>query len=222
MQFNRFIVNKKIIRNIILGIIPIIIIIGIIIGRKIITPSNDDIVNKLKNIKVYSCDVEYVFKNRREEFTEKTKQYYRFDKGSRIEFQDYYKRVKVYNGSDIKVQENNDKYSMGKNIDIIYPLAFIENIFSNEIRTPIHEIKEEWGEGEYILVNIKYNMQNKYLCKGEFYIDKKKRKPVLLKILDVNNEERVLILSLIHISEPTRPLYISYAVFCLKKKKKKH
>eukprot|EP00831_Metopus_contortus_P062101 TRINITY_DN5406_c0_g1_i5.p2 TRINITY_DN5406_c0_g1~~TRINITY_DN5406_c0_g1_i5.p2 ORF type:complete len:128 (+),score=42.72 TRINITY_DN5406_c0_g1_i5:105-488(+) len=29
-------------------------------------------------------------------------------------------------------------------------------------------------------------------------------------------------LSLIHISEPTRPLYISYAVFCLKKKKKKY
>ena len=27
------------------------------------------------------------------------------------------------------------------------------------------------------------------------------------------------LLSLIHISEPTRPLYISYAVFCLKKKK---
>ena len=26
-----------------------------------------------------------------------------------------------------------------------------------------------------------------------------------------------LVLSLIHISEPTRPLYISYAVFCLKK-----
>eukprot|EP00831_Metopus_contortus_P070983 TRINITY_DN6491_c0_g1_i2.p1 TRINITY_DN6491_c0_g1~~TRINITY_DN6491_c0_g1_i2.p1 ORF type:complete len:179 (+),score=46.00 TRINITY_DN6491_c0_g1_i2:698-1234(+) len=29
-----------------------------------------------------------------------------------------------------------------------------------------------------------------------------------------------VLLSLIHISEPTRPLYISYAVFCLKKKKK--
>ena len=27
----------------------------------------------------------------------------------------------------------------------------------------------------------------------------------------------ILNLSLIHISEPTRPLYISYAVFCLKK-----
>ena len=30
-----------------------------------------------------------------------------------------------------------------------------------------------------------------------------------------------MVLSLIHISEPTRPLYISYAVFCLKKNKKK-
>ena len=29
-------------------------------------------------------------------------------------------------------------------------------------------------------------------------------------------------LSLIHISEPTRQAEISYAVFCLKKKKKKH
>eukprot|EP00831_Metopus_contortus_P076314 TRINITY_DN7039_c0_g1_i1.p1 TRINITY_DN7039_c0_g1~~TRINITY_DN7039_c0_g1_i1.p1 ORF type:complete len:196 (+),score=34.63 TRINITY_DN7039_c0_g1_i1:37-624(+) len=34
------------------------------------------------------------------------------------------------------------------------------------------------------------------------------------------NEKTVCMLSLIHISEPTRPLYISYAVFCLKKKKK--
>src|SRR5680860_1783814 len=32
---------------------------------------------------------------------------------------------------------------------------------------------------------------------------------------------KVLILSLIHISEPTRRTPISYAVFCLKKKKKK-
>ena len=31
--------------------------------------------------------------------------------------------------------------------------------------------------------------------------------------------EKAEVLSLIHISEPTRPLYISYAVFCLKKKK---
>ena len=44
----------------------------------------------------------------------------------------------------------------------------------------------------------------------------------LINRLGFNNHgaEIVKDLSLIHISEPTRPLYISYAVFCLKKKKK--
>ena len=57
-------------------------------------------------------------------------------------------------------------------------------------------------------------------------------KPVLLPVILFENEDKELAattdstpmikrleLSLIHISEPTRPLYISYAVFCLKKKR---
>src|SRR5678816_1971132 len=40
------------------------------------------------------------------------------------------------------------------------------------------------------------------------------------KIIDPS-KPTVLVLSLIHISEPTRLLSISYAVFCLKKKKNK-
>src|SRR5678816_2033538 len=39
---------------------------------------------------------------------------------------------------------------------------------------------------------------------------------------DLHLGHTVLILSLIHISEPTRLLSISYAVFCLKKKKRKN
>eukprot|EP00831_Metopus_contortus_P071929 TRINITY_DN65682_c0_g1_i4.p3 TRINITY_DN65682_c0_g1~~TRINITY_DN65682_c0_g1_i4.p3 ORF type:complete len:120 (-),score=28.22 TRINITY_DN65682_c0_g1_i4:95-454(-) len=42
----------------------------------------------------------------------------------------------------------------------------------------------------------------------------------LKKKYGIEKIEILLYLSLIHISEPTRPLYISYAVFCLKKKKK--
>ena len=41
------------------------------------------------------------------------------------------------------------------------------------------------------------------------------------KILLVDDQQIVLDLSLIHISEPTRLGMISYAVFCLKKKKKR-
>ena len=42
------------------------------------------------------------------------------------------------------------------------------------------------------------------------------------KTLKFTSGLNVLYLSLIHISEPTRQAEISYAVFCLKKKKKKH
>src|SRR5674476_164221 len=42
---------------------------------------------------------------------------------------------------------------------------------------------------------------------------------VLDKYLATPSRDTVLVLSLIHISEPTRQAEISYAVFCLKKKK---
>eukprot|EP00831_Metopus_contortus_P044810 TRINITY_DN35924_c0_g1_i1.p1 TRINITY_DN35924_c0_g1~~TRINITY_DN35924_c0_g1_i1.p1 ORF type:complete len:207 (-),score=20.29 TRINITY_DN35924_c0_g1_i1:20-640(-) len=61
----------------------------------------------------------------------------------------------------------------------------------------------------------------------EKYLEKNNKKPQLFQINPNAYETyRKMIysplqhLSLIHISEPTRPLYISYAVFCLKKKKK--
>ena len=38
---------------------------------------------------------------------------------------------------------------------------------------------------------------------------------------EIINQPELQVLSLIHISEPTRRTPISYAVFCLKKKKKK-
>eukprot|EP00831_Metopus_contortus_P078695 TRINITY_DN7665_c0_g1_i1.p3 TRINITY_DN7665_c0_g1~~TRINITY_DN7665_c0_g1_i1.p3 ORF type:complete len:110 (-),score=24.45 TRINITY_DN7665_c0_g1_i1:57-386(-) len=43
--------------------------------------------------------------------------------------------------------------------------------------------------------------------------------PATLSSLSQSSLSTPYMLSLIHISEPTRPLYISYAVFCLKKKK---
>src|SRR5678815_4941644 len=46
-----------------------------------------------------------------------------------------------------------------------------------------------------------------------------KPEPQYIKEIPTFIKETVLDLSLIHISEPTRLLRISYAVFCLKKKK---
>ena len=55
--------------------------------------------------------------------------------------------------------------------------------------------------------------------KGKYGIYKKAGIVLLLSIVMFS---AVYVLSLIHISEPTRRTPISYAVFCLKKKKKKH
>ena len=65
------------------------------------------------------------------------------------------------------------------------------------LRSRVHN-----GENGYHLVTLyKHNISNRNIL--------------------VKNGWIPLDLSLIHISEPTRPLYISYAVFCLKKKKTK-
>ena len=193
MNLKKSLFNKKVIIGI-LVFIPIFVILLIILCRDAITPSNQDIINELKNTKCYSSKVEYVFKNSKSQFEESTMQYYSFNKGSRIEFKDGYERVKVYKGEEIKVEGNADEeYILDKDIDIIHPLAFIENVLSNPQDGEIKEVKAEWGEGIYLQVDINYNSENKHLNKAEFYIDKDKKVPVLLRILDDNNKERVVI-----------------------------
>lgn len=171
---------------------PIIIILLIIVFRNAVTPSNESIINDLKNVKYYSCKVNYIFKNSKSQFEEDTVQYYGFNKGSRIEFNDG--RVKVYNGGEIKVEENREgEYILNKDIDIIYPLAFIGNVLANTENTEVKEVKNEWNDSIYLQVDITYNVNNKHLNKAEFFVDKNKGVPVLLKILDANNEERIII-----------------------------
>jgi len=193
MNLKKSLVDKKLIIGMSV-FIPIFIILLIIVCRNVITPSNQDIINELKNTKCYSSKVEYVFKNSKSQFKESTIQYYSFDKGSRIEFKNGYDRVKVYKGEEIKVEENEtEEYILDKDIDIIYPLAFIENVLSNPQIGEIKEVKAEWGQGVYLQVDMKYNSKNKHLNKAEFYVDKNTRVPVLLRILDDSNKERVII-----------------------------
>ena len=52
---------------------------------------------------------------------------------------------------------------------------------------------------------------------GRYEHDKNVMVEALDKMVTENLTAELKELSLIHISEPTRPLYISYAVFCLKK-----
>lgn len=177
----------------ILVFIPILIILLVILFRHNVVPSNEEIINSLKDAKYYSSQVNYLFKNSKSEFSEKTLQYYSKDNGGRIEFQDGYKRVKVYTGGEIKVECDDEEFTLEKDIDTFYPLAFIDNILSNPIIGDINEVKAEWGDSDYLEVNIEYNSKNKHLNKAKFYVDKNTRVPILLKILDDNDNERVIV-----------------------------
>lgn len=190
---NKILFNKKLVIGILIST-PILIILLVILFRNSISPSNESIINNLKNTKLYSSKVNYIFKNSKSQFEENTIQYYSFDKGLRIEFKDGYERVKVYKGGEIKVEENREgEYILNKDIDTIYPLAFIENILSNVENTEIKEVKTEWSDSIYLQVDITYNSNNKHLNKAEFFVDKNKGIPVLLKILDDENKERIII-----------------------------
>ena len=188
--------NKSKMRSILwmLLLVPICIIVIIIFGRKIVTPSNEEIIDDLQNIKNYSCNVEYTFINSKGQYKENTVQYYSSDNGMRIEFQDENGRVKVYKGSEIQMKEENGQdYTIDKKIDEIYPLAFIENILDKNICGELEVINPEWSDKEYIRVNINYPNGNKHFNKGELYVDKKLKCPVLLKIFDDTDKERIII-----------------------------
>ena len=89
------------------------------------------------------------------------------------------------------------------------------NNFTNEKHIELYKM---WGAGEIGILltgNVQVHRDNlegpaNIAIEEDTY---KEQMPMLKKWAEAATQE----LSLIHISEPTRPLYISYAVFCLKK-----
>ncbi|WP_244833964.1 germination lipoprotein GerS-related protein [Clostridium sp. BJN0001] len=185
---------KRNVPKIVLLMIPIIIISCIIISRKMVTPSDSEIVNNLKNVENYSCSAEYTFKNSRSEYKEMTKQFYSRKYGSRIEFDDLYKRVKVYNGTEIKIKDINDEnFKIDSDIDCVYPLAFMNNFFMDDKEVELNEIQPEWADKMYIEAKINYNSKNSYFYVAKLYIDKNTKSPEMLIITDENKNERIII-----------------------------
>ena len=169
---------KKKIIIILLLVVPFISILFIIFFRGILMPSNEDIIEGLKNIKAYEAKVQYVMKNDKGEETEETKQWYSADKGVRVEFGD--EVTKVYKDEKIYVKDtiNNNEYELGQDMDIVHPLAFINNILAYPIREgSISEGQEEWGDTIYIKADVELFLNNIYFNKATIFIDKKNRVP---------------------------------------------
>lgn len=171
-------------------LIPFISIILIVTFRHTYAPTNEEILEKIKDIDAYTVKAEYTIKNSKGEYKEETKMYYCKDVGMRIDFgQD---RVKIYKDGFISMKDNGDEYELKDNFDSVYPLSFYNLLLSNEIKE-IKEETEDWGDKKYLEVSIDLPGSNEHISTAKLYILKDDRAPIVLKIFDKKDIERVSI-----------------------------
>ncbi len=170
--------------------IPILILIIIIFFRHSYVLTNKEVVERIKNTRMYKSEIEYTVKNSRSEYSENIRLLYYKNMGLRIEFEK--DRVKVYKNGQIFVEENGNKYEANKGVDEVYPLADINNILSNEVLT-IEEGKEEWGDKIYIKLIVKLPFENEHMDYACIFLDKENQIPLMTQIYDVKDNERIRI-----------------------------
>jgi hypothetical protein len=91
-------------------LIPFISIIIVVIFRNSYFPTNDEIIEDVKNAENYTSKVEYQVKNARGEYREDTTIYYSKEQGMRIEFKE--DRVKIYKSDSININDNGYEYEL--------------------------------------------------------------------------------------------------------------
>lgn len=181
--------KKKIIISLML-IIPFISILFIILFRGVLMPSNEEILESVKNTKCYEANVEYIIKNSRGEEKQETKQWYSDVKGVRVEFGD--EETKIYKDGKIYVSDtiNNNEYTINSELDILHPLAFLNKIFSYPIKEgSITEGQEEWGDTIYIKADLELFLNNRYFDKATIFVDKKNKVPIGIVVYDQSGED---------------------------------
>ncbi len=177
--------KKKILITLSILLIPFISILLVITFRGVIMPTNEEIVEQLKEIKYYKTQADYIVKNSRVEEKEETIQYYSKENGVRIEFGE--ELVKVFKGDEIKVTDKtlDSEYVVDKSMDMVHPLAFMENILSAPvIEGSMKENQEEWGEVVYIQLDVELFLENDHLDTARVFIDKKKKEPIGVIVYD--------------------------------------
>lgn len=184
-------------RKLLLGFlvsIPVILISIVIILRLTAQPTNEELIERLKGIKAYTTNVEFVIINSRDEERQETKQYYIKDTGGRIDFGE--ERTKIYKDDKILVKDNisNKEFYMKEEMDDLYSLSFLNNLLSYPIDSEgIKEGQEEWGDTEYIEFTSELFLNNYNLNKAKVFIDKNEGVPIGVIIFDRNNNDRVRI-----------------------------
>lgn len=171
-------------------IIPLISIIIIIKFRYEYIPSSDEIIEEIKATKGYKAKVNYLFINQKSKYSENAVIYYSEDSCNKIQFENGIEEK--YIDEDIEMKGEQKLYKINKELYDTYSLAFVEKIMKNKVLN-ISEDSEEWGEIEYINIEMLLKGNNENINKANLYIDKKNKVPIMIRVFDRNNKLRIVI-----------------------------
>lgn len=183
--------------------IPLIILLVVVsifgalaIYQKIFKQTPENILDKFKSIKCYSCDVEYLIINSRGEVKQKAN-LTSTNSGKEIVLNFEDGRSQVYKNNEIIISNKltNEKFTVKNTFDKMYKLAFVENIRENILLNG-ENMKKSYTEGNNMgFMQVEYNLfdNNKELNKCKMFINSDSKILTKLIIYDDANKERVIV-----------------------------
>lgn len=174
----------------------IIIILPIAIcgcGKK--QKNTEEVIDYLKNIDTYSCDIEMYVTNDKQNIVYDGRQYYSRNLGYRFEING--ERVLLYIGKNIYVKDlkSQFQYTTEKDFDNMYKLSFIGEyiglLYTNE------EVKNSFKNvdgKEFQVIELIIPGGNRNVHKAELYVNLENYLPDKLLVYDYKNKEKVKVI----------------------------
>ena len=162
-------------------------------GCKERVQSEKKVVKYIENLNTYSCDVEYTFKNEKDQDKYSAKHYYMKNEGYRLDLGE--DRVNIYKGDYIHVEDKKagKKYDVIKEFDEIYKYTFLNEIvdLTSHPESKVYAEDNEESDKHYVVIEFIIPSTNRNIARGVLYMNSLTLKPEVEKIYDLKGEERV-------------------------------
>ena len=146
----------------------------------------------LKNLSSYSCNVNILIKNDKQQINYNGKQFYDSRYGERFDLDN--NRIIVYKESKIYVKDikRGNSYNIDKNFQSLFKFSFIKEyislLYTNE---KIENSFKKVGNEEYQVINLDIPGNNKNMYKAQLYVNIKDNVPAYVIIYDSKYKKRI-------------------------------
>jgi outer membrane lipoprotein-sorting protein len=148
------------------------------------------VIQYLKSLNTYTCDVNIHIKNSKQEIDIESKQVYHKEFGHRLDINK--DRVLIYKENEVQISDlvNNMTYTLDNNFDNVYRLSFMQQYIGllytdEEIENTFKTIEDR----EYQLISLVIPGNNRNMSKAIMYVDMETKLPNKLCIYDNKDNE---------------------------------